>query len=182
MRDFERERSSGWVRGVAVYPKWVRPDVSTAADIGATVGSIALGSLAALHLGWAAGVIWPAADAQALAEAVAGKRQMPGPGPCLTVTAALSAASGIVAGIGGRRPVAQAARACVALGFLLRGVMGITATTGRLVPWTPEPRFIDLDRHYYGPLCVGISLAVTTSIPGVRRRENYRACRDRGDR
>jgi Protein of unknown function (DUF3995) len=174
---------------VAVYPEWVRTaqaaallrrvshsghkpdgrrrgDVSTAAEIGATVGSVALGSLAALHLGWAAGVTWPAANERALAEVVTGKRQMPGPGSCLTVTAALSAASGIVAGIGGRHPVAQAARAGLALGFFLRGATGITATTGRLVPWTPEPRFIHLDRHYYGPLCVGISLAVTTSIPG----------------
>jgi Protein of unknown function (DUF3995) len=140
--------------------------VSSAADIGRTAGCVALGSLSAVHLGWALGASWPAADAFTLAEVVAGKREMPGPGQCLTVAAALGAGCAIVAGVGGRHRVAQAARTALAAGFFVRGVSGITATTARLVSWTPAPRFVRLDRRYYGPLCLGISLAVAPSIPG----------------
>ena len=65
-------------------------------------------------------------------------------------------------------PVAQGARTGLAAGFFVRGVSGISATTARLISWTPDPWFVRLDRRYYGPPCLGISLAVAPSISGPR--------------
>ena len=106
-----------------------------------------------LHAAWALGAAWPAQDRQALAAAVAGTRQLPGPAACWTVSGALAVAAGVTAGAGGDRPVAVAARVGVVTALLLRAVTGVTGQTHRLVSWTPSLRFVDLDRRWYGPVC-----------------------------
>jgi len=132
---------------------------------GAVAGSAALAALSALHLAWAAGATWPMSDTTELAEVVAGIDRMPGRGPCLAVGGGLAAAAAVVAGVGGARAIARLARLAVAAGFLVRGTAGVTAQTRRLVSWTPGPRFVRLDRRYYGPLCllIGVTAAATAA-------------------
>jgi hypothetical protein len=137
-----------------------------ATDAGALVGSSALGALSVLHFAWAVGSTWPVGDESDLSEIVAGTPHMPGRGACLMVGGALGAASLTVAGLGERRPIARITRAGIAVGFLARGMAGLSGDTRRLVSWTPSPRFVRLDRHYYGPLCLMISAATAASVPG----------------
>lgn len=129
----------------------------------AALGSGTLAALSVLHFAWAAGSTWPMRDAITLAEVAAGTKEMPGRGKCAVVGGGLASAAVLVAGAGGDRAAARAARLAIAAGFLVRGVAGVTGETVRLVPWTPGPRFVRLDRRYYGPLCLVISATAATS-------------------
>jgi hypothetical protein len=84
-------------------------------------------------------------------------------------------AAGVVGGGGGDRPVARLARAGIAAGFLVRGVAGVTGNTRLLVGWTPAPRFVRLDRRYYGPLCLAIAATAARSGLGAGRRQTSSA-------
>ncbi|MGY1745024.1 DUF3995 domain-containing protein [Blastococcus sp. SYSU D00695] len=123
-----------------------------------------LGGAAVLHAVWATGSAWPARDRRRLAEHVAGTEEFPAPAACLTVAGLLAGAAAVVA----RRapgPPARAARACVAGVFAVRGVAGMGGATGALVPWTPSPRFVELDRRFYGPLCATVAALVVAGTP-----------------
>lgn len=132
------------------------------------LGAATLGALSALHLAWATGSPFPARDRAQLATVMAGTDELPSARACVVVAGGLAAAAGLVAGAGGGGGPARWARRCVALGFLGRGAAGITGRTHLLVPWTPVPEFVRLDRRYYGPLCLAI--AATAALPDRRRR------------
>jgi hypothetical protein len=136
---------------------------SAASAVGATV----LAGLAALHLSWAAGSSWPATDPAALADRMAGRADPPSSTACIVVGSGLGVAAALVSGAGGRAGPARVARAAVAAGFLARGLAGITGNTRLLVPWTPNERFVRLDRRYYGPLCLAV--ATSAALSAARR-------------
>ncbi|HCL63757.1 MAG TPA: DUF3995 domain-containing protein [Rhizobium sp.] len=120
--------------------------------------SIALLSIAALHLAWAAGSRFPAASDENLAHMVAGFRgqdRMPPRSASALVAAMLGLASylalalsSLVAWPLGARLLA-AAGALLALVFLARGA---ATYTGRWRTLTPQEPFATLDRRYFGPL------------------------------
>jgi hypothetical protein len=141
-------------------------NMTTATRYGSLAGSLALVSLSALHLSWAAGFTWPASDETRLAESVAGLRQMPSTMTCVVVGGGLGFAAAAVAGLGGSDRSARVLRSGIALGFIIRGVAGVTGKTNRLVSWQPSSHFITLDRRYYGPLCLMIGAAAAASITG----------------
>jgi Protein of unknown function (DUF3995) len=134
----------------------------------AVIGAGALGALGLLHLSWAAGSAWPARDRGALADVMAGRREPPSASACVLVGTGLTGAAALVAGAGGRSRPARLARIALATGFLARGVAGVTGNTRLMVPWTPNERFVRLDRRYYGPLCLGI--ATCAALSARRRR------------
>jgi len=127
-----------------------------------------LAALAALHAAWATGSAWPARDRRRLAQLVAGTERMPGPAQCVAVACGLATSSALVAGLGGERSIARVARGVVAGAFLVRGGAGLTGSTRRLVSWTPGPEFVRRDRRWYGPLCLGIGMAVATTLARIR--------------
>jgi hypothetical protein len=138
--------------------------IRTAARLG---GAAVLAGLAGLHLAWGRGSSWPMRTRRTLSAAVAGTDRIPSPGACFAMTGVLGTAAAIAGGVGGRRPLARLARAGVAAGFLGRGLTGVTGRTGLLVPWTPSAHFVELDRRFFGPLCLGIAALV---VAGSDRR------------
>ncbi len=52
----------------------------------------------------------------------------------------------------------------MAAALIVRGLTGLTGTTGRLVSWTPSDHFVEIDRRRYGPLCLGTGAAVAASM------------------
>ena len=127
--------------------RWVRAvSVSTAA---------VLAGIAALHVGWGTGSSFPFSDQGVLADSVAGSQATPGPRDCFAVAGLLACAAGVVADV---VPIGTTTRRTGLLGIALvlggRGALGVAGRTGAIVPWTPSTRFVDLDRRYYGPLCL----------------------------
>lgn len=119
--------------------------------------------IAGLHALWGGGSAWPATDRTALADAVAGTEEMPPASACYAVTGALLAAAALVAGAGNDNGLLRLGRRGVAAVLLLRGVIGVTGSTGLLVSWAPSAHFQTLDRRYYGPLCLALGSAVAAS-------------------
>jgi hypothetical protein len=124
----------------------------------------ALAALAALHAAWATGSAWPARDRPRLAQLVAGAEEMPGRGQCTAVACGLATSSALVGGLAGNGSIARVARGAVCAAFLVRGAAGLTGSTQHLVSWTPAPEFVRRDRRCYGPLCLGIAVAVATTL------------------
>ena len=71
---------------------------------------------------------------------------MPDPPACFAVAAALGCAAIVTA-----RSDLRLLRAGIGFALVGRGVIGLTGRTSWLVPWTPGPEFVDLDRRIYGP-------------------------------
>jgi len=82
------------------------------------------------------------------------------------VSGGLGFAAAAVAGVGGSDRLARIVRSGIALGFFIRGAAGVTGKTNRLVPWQPSSHLVALDRRYYGPPCLLISMAAAASITG----------------
>ena len=130
-----------------------------AGRVGTLAGAAALAGLSALHFAWAAGSSFPARDRVRLAEVAAGRSEVPSTPACLVVGTGLGVAAGLVAGAGGDRRLARWGRWAVAAAFFGRSAAGLSGATRLLVPWTPQPEFVRLDRRYYSPLCWGIAVA-----------------------
>jgi hypothetical protein len=134
------------------------------------VVALVLFAIAALHAYWGFGGVWPGTDAASCARTVGGfpgSSRMPGPGPCLAVTATLAAAALIALAQGGWIVLPLPAllftlgAAGAALVFLGRGIAGFTPAWRRL---TPEMPFARLDRQYYSPLCLLIGAAFVALV------------------
>ena len=126
-----------------------------------------LGLIAALHAIWGLGYTWPDTDSQSLARRVAGFKgiqSMPSPAACFAVAAFLAVAALVILfAIGLFEPVfpkiiLKLILAGLAAGFWMRGIFSFLPFWRRM---TPEQPFARLDRHYYGPLCLCLSLMLT---------------------
>lgn len=99
--------------------------------------SSTLAAIAVLHVGWACGASFPFHDRMRLADSVAGSS--------------------------GATP-----RRAVVLGdaFVLagRGAVGVAGRTSSLVPWTSSAHFNELDKRYYGPLCLLLASGALLSV------------------
>lgn len=122
--------------------------------------SIALLSIAALHLAWAAGSRFPAASDEKLAHMVAGFRdqdRMPPRSASALVAVMLGLAGYLALALGSLVAwplgawLLKGAGVSLALVFLARGA---AAYTRRWRAWTPQEPFATLDRLYFGPLCL----------------------------
>ena len=144
-------------------------------SLGPTATRTASGGLlaiAGLHAAWAAGSAWPCQDRETLSDLVAGRpdRQMPPAAASLTVSALLSTAAALVGGYPGRLPrLRRLGAACVVAVLTVRGSTGVLGCTNVLVSWTPGERFRNMDRRYYGPLC--LALAALASPAAIARSD-----------
>lgn len=152
--------------------------VMTMRRAGALTASAALFGLAGLHAAWGAGCAWPAADRQALADAVIGARTGPGAGPqdsgmpgagaCFAVSGALATAGALVAGWPARRwPRLHRLGTCGVAGVLAgRGALGLTGQTRVVSPVSESERFLRLDRRVYSPACLALAALSMLALPG----------------
>ncbi|MBT2443562.1 DUF3995 domain-containing protein [Streptomyces sp. ISL-36] len=118
-----------------------------------------LALLALVHLYWATGAAWPAADERGLSLAVLGSVVSFGPVVVLPLAALEGGAAAAVLararGRGGKVP--RLVTAAVAAGMLLRGVIGVVWVVvgkdgaGDVFPW--------LNALLYTPLCFGFGWA-----------------------
>ena len=124
-----------------------------------------LASITAIHVGWGCGASFPFHDREQLADSVAGSSATPGRRDCLAVAGLLAWAAGLVADV---LPLGTTARRAGVLGVALvlagRGAVGVAGRTGSIVPWTPSAHFNDLDKRYYGPLCLLLSSGALLSV------------------
>ncbi|MBM3645945.1 MAG: DUF3995 domain-containing protein [Alphaproteobacteria bacterium] len=134
----------------------------------AVILSVALGSIAALHVYWGLGGLWPERTPAALAAAVFGdgRKRMPPPWQCFAVAALL---------------VAVAAWAWLILwlpevGWVAAGGLVIVATfvVRAMAAYSPRWRaafpaepFATRDRLYYGPLCLLLAVGYATLLEKV---------------
>ena len=127
--------------------------------------SSTLATIAALHVGWGCGASFPFHDRGQLADSVAGSSVTPGSRDCLAVAGLLACAAALVADV---LPFGTTVRRAGVLGVALvlagRGAVGVAGCTGSIVPWTPSARFNDLDKRYYGPLCLLLSGGAVLSV------------------
>ena len=126
-------------------------------------------ALGALHVIWATGSSWPAADAGTISGR-SGAAASPGPVACLAVAGLLGTAAALVTGHPRARPgLARTGSAGVTATFALRGALGLAGRTDLLSPGSTSPRFRELDRRYYGPLCLGLAALSAPAIAPPRR-------------
>src|ERR1039458_3224691 len=123
-----------------------------------------LTALGLLHAVWASGSAWPARDRHRLANLVAGTETMPGRAWCTAVACGLTTSGALVAGVGGEGSIAGVARAVVCGAFLVRGGVGLNATSPHIVARPPGRGFGGRDRRWYGPLCLGIGAAIAPTL------------------
>lgn len=123
--------------------------------------------IAALHVYWGIGGVWPGTDPKSCARAVAGFKgidAMPSPFACFAVAAAIITAALVVLALGSvfaspfDRLSLTGAALFIALAFLFRGALGFTPWWRRL---TPEMPFARLDLRYYSPLCLVLGAGIT---------------------
>lgn len=125
-------------------------------------------ALAGLHVYWGLGGLWPGkTEADLLARVVGLQRgAMPGFAACLAVALALLSAAYIIAVRQGapRLGLPEALWTVgywgVVIVFLLRGLAAYAPGVFSYAIGTP---FYDLNRHYYGPLCLAIAAAMAIS-------------------
>ena len=122
----------------------------------ATVGTLA--AAAAVHVAWGLQVQIPGVDGAAMAEAVAGVGDPPGPLACFAVAGALASAAALVEGLPVVPPaLVRAGRIGVVLGLGGRGLLGLTGHTDLVAPGEITDRFRRWDRRVYTPLCLALA-------------------------
>jgi hypothetical protein len=130
-------------------------------------------SIGAIHLAWAAGASWPAADRAQLADRMAGRppEGMPGSLACVGVAALCCTAGALVAGGARRRTPARRIGVATVISVLsVRGVLGLAGRTDLVSPGSNSPRFRTLDRRIYSPLCLTIAaMAVPAAASRAKR-------------
>jgi hypothetical protein len=110
---------------------------------------------------WATGSAWPAADRETLASAVVGFTELPGPGACIAVAAALGIAAAAVAGL--PEPYTRAGRAASAVTAAVLAVRGLVGLAGHMPNGRYSASFAALDRRVYSPVALAIACAATVS-------------------
>lgn len=136
----------------------------------ARAGAVLLGVLALVHVYWATGAVWPAADERALSLAVLGSVVSFGPAVVLPLAALEAVGSvcvgGYAWGLGGRfarlARLAWLGTAVFVGGLLLRGAVGVVWIiagkdgSGAVFPW--------LNALAYTPLCLVLGWAVAREL------------------
>ena len=128
--------------------------------------SVGLAGIAGFHIAWGLGSSFPFENGPALADAVVGSSAVPPPVACHAVAVALAVASGLCADLPVGSPrLRRAGRRGVATVLAVRGLIGLIGRTDLVSPASSSPRFRRLDRRFYAPLCLLLSLGAATAVP-----------------
>jgi hypothetical protein len=123
--------------------------------------------VAALYAAWTPGSASPARDRRRLEQWLLAPSGWPVGRSAWVVACGLATSSALVAGLGGEHSVAGVARVVADGAFLVRRGAGPTGNTQHLVSWAC-PRVGGSRRRCYGPLCLGIRVAVATTLARIR--------------
>ena len=149
-------------RGVRALRWAMAPAVSRSAGRAARVAGVGLLGAAAIHVVWAAGVTWPAADSGALARAVAGVNTLPSATACLVVAGLLVAGAALEELARRGHPAGRLGAAAVGSVLALRGLGGLVVSGAGLgAALTPFP---SLNLAIYSPLCLVLAWAAWRSV------------------
>ena len=125
---------------------------------------VALAGIAGLHVAWGLGSTFPFSSHDALSDAVVGSQVVPSPAACYAVAGALIVAGGLVADAPIAPPrLRRLGRIGVATVLAVRGLAGALARTDLLSPGSTSPRFRELDRRFYSPLCFALAFGAAVS-------------------
>lgn len=150
------------------------PSAPVFAAWAAVLSSAVLAAIAALHVYWALGGLWPGHDRASLAQTVLGgspSARLPGRALTLLVAAALLCGATLVMLASGSisipvtvvSPALARAGCWILVGvLLLRGVFGFFGT--HLQPSTVGTPFAHWNRVLYSPLCLGLSGLVAVAL------------------
>ncbi len=117
-----------------------------------------LAAIGGLHVARGRGATVPFDTRDELADAVVGRRSVPPPAACNAVAGALFAAAALVADVPiAPRDARRLGRYVVAGVLGTRGLVGIAGRTDLLSPGSMSPRFRQLDRRAYAPLCLALA-------------------------
>jgi hypothetical protein len=127
--------------------------------------SVLLAIIAALHVAWGCGVVWPGNDEAALEAAVVGspRGRMPTPTQCFVAGGAILATAAVIAGVAGILWLPLPSWAVQLLGLGAAAVFAGRGIAGYLPAWRamhPREPFARLDRWAYSPLCLVIALTI----------------------
>jgi len=128
----------------------------------ATAGILA--AIGLLHVAWGFGSSFPFRDRSTLADVVVGNDVVPGRRESLAVAGLLAVAAGLVADVvPGPRPLRRAGVSVVATVLATRAGFGFAGATGRLVPGSDSPKFVETDRRVFAPLCAALAAGAAVS-------------------
>ena len=125
-----------------------------AARSNAVAAAAILAAMGAVHAGWAAGLSWPARDAEELALHVIGLHRMPSRSACALVALTLGAFAGILL-VERTDGSVMVARVAIVAVFAARGVLGLVEA--RLRPVILGKPYATYSRLLYSPLCLLIA-------------------------
>jgi hypothetical protein len=124
---------------------------------------VTLLGVAALHVYWGRGGLWPAASEQELVATVIGHaraRRVPPPWLCMAVAAAIGVTAVwpmLLVGVepaAPARPLVVAGGVAILLVYLLRGLAGYLPVWRAMHPQEP---FASYDRRLYAPFCLQVA-------------------------
>ena len=132
----------------------------------AIAASIVLIAIAALHAAWGFAVRWPARDELSLVATVVGatgRTRMPGPSACLAAAAAICAAGLVPLALANIVAAAASPALITSIGMLTAAVFGARGCAAYSSTWRrrfSQQPFANLDRNWYGPLCLVLAAIV----------------------
>lgn len=132
----------------------------------ATVTTVGLGSISALHVLWGRGSTFPFRDVHDLNDHVIGQQVSPSPTACNTVAGLLAvAAVSIDRTARGSRVARPLAIGCGVV-LAVRSGLGFSGRTHVAVPGSTSPAFRRNDRRMFAPLCAVLALGALRTAVG----------------
>ena len=118
-----------------------------------------------LHFVWGRGSTFPFADRDKLNDRVIGRDATPSPPTCYAVAGLLATAGALVAGLPSRRSPLRRLGVCVVTAALGgRAVLGFAGRTELVSSGSVSPKFKEMDKRYYAPLCLLLALGAAGSL------------------
>jgi hypothetical protein len=124
-----------------------------------------LGGIAVLHVAWGTGSTFPFASRKQLNDTVIGRQATPSPAACYGVAGLLAAAGALVAGLPARDSLLRRAGVCTVTAALgARAALGFAGKTDLVSPKSVSPRFRQMDRRVFAPLCLALAVGAAKSL------------------
>ena len=134
-------------------------------NLPARVTAVTLLGIAGIHVVWARGSSFPFRTLEEMHDAVIGQQVHPSPAACYGVVGLLVTAAAAVAGLPTKRSrVRRVVVAGTAATLGSRAVFGFAGRSDRLVSGSTSPRFRNLDRRVYSPLCAALAAGAGMSL------------------
>jgi hypothetical protein len=126
-----------------------------------------LAGIGALHAAWGRGSTFPFASRNRLNDIVIGRPATPSPVACYAVAGSLFVASALVAGLPTpRNGLRRTGVATVAAALGTRAALGFSGRTEMVSPGSVSPRFMQMDKRVYSPLCLALAVGAVSSLRG----------------